>query len=109
MKEEIMKALQDATDAIFLEQQAKLHVISGDVEPWLANTFDATLEKLADVMANILEKQPKLKITDIGMGDVSYPADELANDYEVFLALKTIQDHIEKGKKDETQDQLQSI
>ena len=98
MKEEIMKALQDATDAIFLEQQAKLHVISGDIEPWLANTFDGTLEKLADVMANILEKQPKLEIESVTMQDGTvYDAKKLADDYETFLALRKVHEYINEN------------
>lgn len=97
MKEKILEDLRAATDEIFLEWQAKLHVTSGDVNPWNGMVFEQTLEHLTEIMVDILNNQPKLKITDIGMGDVSYPADELANNYEVFLALKTIQDHIEKG------------
>lgn len=97
MKEKILEDLRAATDEIFLEWQAKLHVTSGDVNPWNAISLDEALERLTEVMIEIINNQPKLKITDIGMGDVSYPADELANNYEVFLALKTIQDHIEKG------------
>lgn len=97
MREKILESLRAATDEIFLEWQAKLHVTSGDVSPWNGQLFDEALERLTEVMVDIINNQPKLKITDIGMGDVSYPADELANNYEVFLALKTIQDHIEKG------------
>ena len=98
MIESIKKALHDATDEIFLEWQAKLHVVSGDITPFASLELDNTIEKLAKIMADVIETQPKLKITDIGMGDVSYPADELANDYEVFLALKTIQEHIKEQK-----------
>ena len=98
MKEKILEDLRAATDEIFLEWQAKLHVTSGDVSPMNGLAFDQALERLTDVMVEIINNQPKLKITDVGMGDVSYPADVLANNYEVFLALCKIQEYIEKGE-----------
>lgn len=100
MIESIKKALHDATDEIFLEWQSKLHITSGDNDPWDVMVFNHTLDQLTDLMVDMLNKQPKLKITDIGMGDVSYPVDELANNYEVLMALKTIQNHIEEQKGD---------
>lgn len=96
MKKEIAKSLIEATDAIFLEWQGKLHITSGDNAPWDVMVFNHTLEQLTDLMVDMLNKQPKLKITDIGMGDVSYPADELAKDYETFLALKNLQELIKE-------------
>lgn len=69
MKEEIKKALVDATDEIFLKWQIKLHVVSGDIEPWTAINFDDMLDKVAGQMVEILKQQPKLGVTKLEMLD----------------------------------------
>ena len=69
MKEEIKKALVDATDEIFLKWQIKLHVVSGDIEPWTAINFDDMLDKVAEQMVEILKQQPKLGVTKLEMLD----------------------------------------
>lgn len=69
MKEKIKEQLIAATDEIFLEWSAKLHVTSGDIEPLVAFRFDTEIEKLAQTMENILEAQPKLGITKLQMLD----------------------------------------
>lgn len=95
---EILEALKAATDEIFLEQQAKLHVVSGDVEPWLSNAFDTAMEKLAALMVSILEKQPKLEIESLKMKDGTvYDASKLADDYETFLALMKVYKYINEN------------
>ena len=69
MKEEIKEALVAATDKVFLEWQIKLHVVSGDIEPWIAMNFDDMLDKLAEQMVEILKRQPKLGVTKLEMLD----------------------------------------
>lgn len=69
MKEEIKEALVAATDEIFLKWQTKLHVISGDVDPWIAISFDDMLDKVAEKMIEILKQQPKLGVTKLEMLD----------------------------------------
>ncbi len=69
MKEKIKEALIAATDEIFLEWQAKLHVVSGDVEPLVSVEFDSMLDKVADQMVEILNHQPKLGIVKLEMTD----------------------------------------
>jgi len=96
MKNEIIKALTDATDEIFLEWQAKLHVISGDIAPDMSLLFDNQIERLTDTIVNILEKQPKLGITNVWLNNRNYDAKELADDHETLLALKKIQEKIEE-------------
>lgn len=96
MKGKIKELLVATTDEIFLEWQSKLHITSGDNDPWDVMVFNHTLDQLTDLMVDMLNKQPKLKITDIGMGDISYPADELANDYETFNLLRQLQEKIEE-------------
>ena len=96
MREEIIKALTDATDEIFLEWQAKLHVISGDITPDMSLLFDNQIERLTDTIVNILEKQPKLGITNVWINNRNYDAKELADDHETLLALKKIQEKIEE-------------
>ena len=97
MKEKIKELLVVATDEIFLEWQAKLHVTSGDNDPWDVMVFNRTLDQLTDLMVDMLNKQPKLKITDIGMGDVSYPTSELAKDLDTFELLRKLQEKIEEN------------
>ena len=96
MKEDITKALTDATDEIFLEWQAKLHVISGDITPDMSLLFDNQIERLTDTIVNILEKQPKLGITNVWINNRNYDAKELADDHETLLALRKIQEKIEE-------------
>ena len=69
MKEDIKKALIDATDEIFLKWQAKLHVVSGDIDPWSQINFDNTLDKIAFQMVEILNQQPKLGVVKLEMLD----------------------------------------
>jgi len=101
MKEKIIKELTDAIDEIFLEEQARSHVISGDISPSDSITLDKQIELIAEMIIKILKKQPKLEISHIWLNNKSYDANELANDYETFQALKTIQEKIEKGIADE--------
>ena len=69
MKEDIKNALVNVIDEIFLEWQAKLHVVSGDIEPLDAMRFDDLLDKVAEQMVEILNKQPKLGVVKIEMMD----------------------------------------
>lgn len=69
MKDKIKEQLIAATDEIFLEWQAKLHVTSGDIAPLVAFRFDEEIEELAQTMENILKAQPKLGITKLQMLD----------------------------------------
>lgn len=97
MKEKILEDLRAATDEIFLEWQAKLHVMSGDVSPMNGLAFDQALERLTDVMVDIINNQPKLDIANVVMKDGTvYDADKLADSYEVFQALMTVRDHIKE-------------
>lgn len=97
MKEKIVKALTDATDEIFLEMQGKLHVVEGCVAPDAAFELENAIGKLADIMVTILDNQPKLAITSIAIGNMSFDATTLANDYETFLALKKIEETIKEN------------
>ena len=98
MKDEIMKALEDATDEIFLEYQNKLHVLSGDISPIASDIFYEALGKLADAMVMILEAQPKLEIESVKMQDGTvYDASKLADDYETFLELRKLQEYINEN------------
>lgn len=69
MKEKIKEALIAATDEIFLEWQVKLHVVSGDVDPMIAKTFDEMLDQVAGQMVYILKVQPKLGVVKLEMLD----------------------------------------
>lgn len=69
MKEKIKEALRSATDDIFLEWQAKLHIISGDVEPLMCCHFDTLLDELSKQMVSMINEMPKLGITHIELLD----------------------------------------
>ena len=89
MKEDIKEALIDATDKIFLKWQAKLHVVSGDIDPWSQINLDNTLDKAADQMVEILNKQPKLGVVKLEMLDgqiVDLSNADISNDTVIKLA-----------------------
>ena len=67
MKNKIKEQLIAARDEIFLEWQAKLHVVSGDVDPLVSLRFDKEINELAETMETILEAQPKLGIDYLGL------------------------------------------
>ncbi len=69
MEEKIKEALVAATDEIFLEWQDKLHVVSGDNEPWVVHIFNQMIDKLANQMAEMLKQQPKLGVIKLEMMD----------------------------------------
>lgn len=97
MEEAIYEALIAATDEIFLEWQAKLHVISSDVDPITVAEFTCDVTSLANVMCRMLEAQPKLDIASITMADGTvYNASELANKVGVFETLATLHGQIKE-------------
>lgn len=100
MKEEIVKALRDAVDEIFLEWQAKLHITSGDISPQQAMCYEEELDRLAELIKSILEMQPKVRITSVLMDAMSYKVDDFATDYNTIQALKVIQDKIEEKRNE---------
>lgn len=69
MKDKIKKALIEATDEIFLEAQAQLHIVSGDNSPMMVYRFDELIEQLAEQMDCMLQEQPKLGIAKLEMLD----------------------------------------
>lgn len=69
MKEKIKEALFNACDEIFLEWQAKLHIVSGDNTPLNVLFYDEIIDKLAEHMMCMLKEQPKLGITKLEMLD----------------------------------------
>lgn len=69
MKDKIKEQIKAAMDEIFLDWQAKLHVISGDVSPELAIIFDEKVDKLACLISIIIADQPRLGITKFTMLD----------------------------------------
>ena len=96
MKEKIVKSLTDEVDAIFLEAQAKLHVVSGDITPLDSVTLENKIAELADIIVRVLEYERKLSITNIWKDGQNYDAQELANDYETFDLLRQLQEKIEE-------------
>lgn len=95
MKEKIKEALIAATDEIFLEWQAKLHVVSGDVEPLVSVEFDSMLDKVSDQMVSILNNQPKLGVVKLEMLDgqiVDLSKESLACD--MILKLSEVENYL---------------
>lgn len=96
MKEKIVKSLTDEVDAIFLETQEKLHVVSGDITPLDSVALENKIAELADIIVRVLEYEKKLTITVICKDGKEYDAQELANDYETFNLLRQLQEKIEE-------------
>ena len=69
MRDKIKEQLIAATDEIFLEWQAKLHVVSGDNSPMTVYKFDELIDQLVEQMELMLFEQPKLGIAEIKMLD----------------------------------------
>ncbi len=89
MKDKIKKALIEATDEIFLEAQAKLHIVSGDNSPMMVYRFDELIEQLAEQMDCMLQEQPKLGIAKLEMLDgteINLAKTELGCDIVLKLA-----------------------
>jgi hypothetical protein len=97
MRDIIYDALEIATTGIFHDWQEKLHILSGDIDPIKELEFDDAMHKLANIMGDILEAQPKLDIASITMADGTvYNASELANKAGVFETLATLRGQIKE-------------
>ena len=89
MKEGIKEALVDAASEIFHKRQIELHIVSGDIDPWSQISLDNTLDKAADQMVEILNKQPKLGVVKLEMLDgqiVDLSNADISNDIVIKLA-----------------------
>ena len=96
IKEKIVKSLTDEVDAIFLETQAKLHVVSGDITPLDSVALETKIAELADIIVRVLEYEKKLTITTICKDGKEYDAQQLANNMETFDLLRQLQEKIEE-------------
>lgn len=59
IREAILKTVEDRIENIFLDYQNLLNIQSGDIAPWDALALDEATEKVADIIAVVLSKQPR--------------------------------------------------